>query len=76
MPFAAVMSPSLLLEDEHLAARGFFQPVEQPGLGPLPSVGPAFKMSATPLRQGPAPALGTDTDAVLSSLDGDGASDG
>jgi crotonobetainyl-CoA:carnitine CoA-transferase CaiB-like acyl-CoA transferase len=69
MPFAAVMSPSLLLEDEHLAAREFFPKFDQPGLGPLPSVGPAFKMSRTPLRHGRAPALGADTDAVLSALD-------
>ena len=66
MPFAPVMSPRLLQENEHLQERGFFQDVEQPALGSVRMTGAPFKMSETPLRQGPAPALGQDThDALL-----------
>jgi crotonobetainyl-CoA:carnitine CoA-transferase CaiB-like acyl-CoA transferase len=58
MPFAAVLDPQTLLENEHLAARGFFETVDQPGLGELRIAGGPFKLSATPLRYGVAPGLG------------------
>jgi len=74
IPFAPVMSPGLLLADEHLAERGFFQDVEQPGVGRGAMCGPPFKMSETPLRSGPAPALGEQTQEVLAEL-GYGAED-
>jgi crotonobetainyl-CoA:carnitine CoA-transferase CaiB-like acyl-CoA transferase len=68
VPFAAVLSPGMLMENEHLSERGFFREVEQPELGPTKIAGPVFKMSETPLRSGPAPALGRDTHDVLVEL--------
>ncbi len=68
MPFAAVMSPRLLVESEHMKERAFFQEVEQPELGPVQVTGAPFKMSETPLRQGPAPTLGEHTQDVLLEL--------
>ena len=68
MPFAPVMSPRLLQESEHLKERAFFQEVEQPEVGAVRMAGVPFKRSETPLRQGPAPALGQDTQDVLVEL--------
>ena len=58
----------MLLEDEHLTERAFFQEVEQQGVGQVQVAGPPFRMSETPLRVGPAPALGGDTQEVLAEL--------
>ena len=69
MPFAPVLDAQGLLENEHLQARGFFQPVEQPGLGTLRIPGHPFGMSETPaLPPGPAPGLGQHTGEVLRAL--------
>jgi crotonobetainyl-CoA:carnitine CoA-transferase CaiB-like acyl-CoA transferase len=68
IPFGPVMGPRLLLEDEHLKERAFFQEVEQPGVGQVLVAGAPFWMSETPLRVGPAPALGGDTQEVLAEL--------
>ncbi len=69
VPFAPVLGPKMLLENEHLKQRGFFQEVEQPGIGPTKVAGAPFKMSATPLREaGPAPALGEHTHDTLLDL--------
>ena len=65
VPFAAVMDPRMLLEDEHLKERRFFEKLAQPGVGDLPLAGGPFKMSGTPLRYGAAPALGQHTQEVL-----------
>jgi len=65
IPFAPVTDPAMLLENAHLRERGFFQEVEQPGVGTLPIAGGPFKMLGTPLRYGPAPALGEHTGESL-----------
>jgi crotonobetainyl-CoA:carnitine CoA-transferase CaiB-like acyl-CoA transferase len=65
VPFAAVLGPRTLLENAHLRERGFFKEIDQPGAGKLPVAGAVFRMSETPLRFEPAPALGQDTAAVL-----------
>jgi crotonobetainyl-CoA:carnitine CoA-transferase CaiB-like acyl-CoA transferase len=65
VPFAPVTDPAMLLENEHLKERRFFEPVEQPGVGEVPLPGGPFKMLGTPLRYGPAPALGEHTQEVL-----------
>jgi crotonobetainyl-CoA:carnitine CoA-transferase CaiB-like acyl-CoA transferase len=65
VPFAPVMHPAMLLENEHLKERRFFEPVDQPGIGELPLAGGPFKMQGTPLRYGPAPALGEHTAELL-----------
>ena len=68
MPFGPVLGPRLLLENGHLKERGFFTKVEQPELGALRLAGAPFRMSETPLRSGPAPALGEHTHDVLQEL--------
>jgi crotonobetainyl-CoA:carnitine CoA-transferase CaiB-like acyl-CoA transferase len=68
MPFAAVLDPQTLLENEHLRERGFFQETEHPGLGRVTVPGPVFRMSETPLQHGAAPQLGRHTQDVLLDL--------
>ncbi|MBI2914005.1 MAG: CoA transferase, partial [Chloroflexi bacterium] len=68
MPFAAVMDPKTLLENEHLKERDFFQGIDQPELGRVPVAAFPFKMSETPLRCGAAPLLGQHTQEVLLEL--------
>ncbi len=65
VPFAAVTNPAMLLANEHLKERAFFENVDQPGVGELPLAGGPFKMLNTPLRYGPAPSLGEHTQEVL-----------
>ncbi|MCH8195602.1 MAG: CoA transferase [Chloroflexi bacterium] len=58
-----------LAEDPHLEARDAFLAVEQPDLGPIRILGPAWRMSGsseTPRR--PAPLLGEDNRYVLGEL--------
>ena len=45
IPYAAVRAPEALLRDPHLAARGFFVPIEHPGLGAVPCPGAPFQAS-------------------------------
>jgi crotonobetainyl-CoA:carnitine CoA-transferase CaiB-like acyl-CoA transferase len=65
MPFAFVPSASDLLQDEHLAERGFFSTVEHAAAGSLVHAGPPFNMSVTPLETRAAPRLGDATATVL-----------
>lgn len=65
MPFAAVLDPRTLLENEHLRERAFFQEIDQPGAGKLPLPLNIFRMSETPLRFGPAPRLSEHTRDAL-----------
>ena len=67
MPFAAVLDPQTLLSNEHLRERDFLEKIEQPGVGSVPIPGGPFKMSATPLRYGPAPGLGADNSELLAA---------
>jgi crotonobetainyl-CoA:carnitine CoA-transferase CaiB-like acyl-CoA transferase len=68
IPFAAVLGPRTLLQNEHLKERRFFREIDQPELGRIPMAGSPFKMSETPLRQGPAPTLAQHTHDVLLEL--------
>jgi len=68
MPFAFVPTVRDLLEDEHLAARGFFQRIEHPEAGELPYPGPPFRMTETPPAIERAPTLGEHNEAVLGDL--------
>jgi crotonobetainyl-CoA:carnitine CoA-transferase CaiB-like acyl-CoA transferase len=63
MPFAYVPNAAQLLEDEHLAERGFFG---QAGKYRIP--GPPFRMSRTPLQSAQAPALGSANDEIVREL--------
>jgi crotonobetainyl-CoA:carnitine CoA-transferase CaiB-like acyl-CoA transferase len=66
MPFALVPTAEDLLEDKHLAERGFFVDIDHPQAGKLRHTGPPFRMSEAPFRSGPAPALGQDNESALS----------
>jgi len=57
------------LNDPHTLAREMVQWVTHPALGPLPTVGPVAKLSATPatVRAAP-PMLGEHTDDILREL--------
>ncbi len=68
MPFAHVPSVSDLLEDGHLAARSFFQPIEHPEAGELPYPGPSFRMTETPASITRAPLLGEHNEETLTAL--------
>jgi crotonobetainyl-CoA:carnitine CoA-transferase CaiB-like acyl-CoA transferase len=67
IPYAAVRAPEALLGDEHLAARGFFVPLEHPDLGAsLPFPGGPFRLGTEPWRVERPPRLGEHAKAVLS----------
>jgi crotonobetainyl-CoA:carnitine CoA-transferase CaiB-like acyl-CoA transferase len=69
LPFATVNTFESLMEDEHLAATGFWQTVEHPTEGKLRMPGIATKFSETPgsVRR-LAPNLGEHTEEVLREL--------
>ena len=62
VPAAAVVGASALVDDAHLAARGFWQESAGTKLPGLPW------QTTLPLRATPAPSLGADTDVVLADV--------
>ena len=66
IPIFPVHTLESLLEDEHLAATGFFTEVEHPIVGKIRNTAVPSEWSATvPANQQPAPALGEHTVEVL-----------
>ena len=58
-----------VVESDLVRARGMIVELDQPGVGPVKQVGAPVKLSRTPAdTNGPAPALGADTDDVLREL--------
>jgi crotonobetainyl-CoA:carnitine CoA-transferase CaiB-like acyl-CoA transferase len=54
-----------ILANPQLEARKFFQTVERPGTdGPLTTLGPFVRASATPLESNPAPRLGQHNEEI------------
>ncbi len=70
-PVVVVNDPELLLEDDHLRARGFWVRAGHPVAGELPYTGAPWRIDGGgwALRR-TAPLLGQDTDAVLQELAG------
>jgi benzylsuccinate CoA-transferase BbsE subunit len=65
LPYAAVRAPESLLADPHLAARGFFVPIEHPDLGiTVPYPGAPFVMGESRWHVARPPRIGEHTDAV------------
>jgi len=69
LPFAAVLDPKMLLENEHLRERQFFVDIDHPEAGRLTHTGAPFRMSETPMRVGRAPLLSEHTQEVLLDLE-------
>jgi crotonobetainyl-CoA:carnitine CoA-transferase CaiB-like acyl-CoA transferase len=75
LPAAPVLSPQQALDDPHVQAANFMQPVEYPGLpGPAPVSSTPVKLSKTPgsIRRR-APQLGEHTDEIMAELGYDAA---
>ena len=69
VPASAVLRPTDLYEDAHLAHRGFFVTLDHAEMGPTPYDGLATRFSATPGRlRKAAPCLGEDTAYVLAEI--------
>jgi crotonobetainyl-CoA:carnitine CoA-transferase CaiB-like acyl-CoA transferase len=68
-PAAPVLSPSGLLADEHLRARGYWVDLDRPMVGRHPHPGLPFRFSRTPgeMREA-APTLGRDNRRVLGGI--------
>ncbi|MEE9199205.1 MAG: CoA transferase, partial [Dehalococcoidia bacterium] len=58
VPSAKVMSARDLVEDPHLAQRGFFSTLDHPSTGPVVYPGPAFRNPGSPDHPTRAPLLG------------------
>jgi len=70
IPAGAVLKPQQALDDPHVRAMGFLQPMDYPGLpGPAPIARAPVGLSATPgsIRHR-APTLGEHTDAILAEV--------
>ncbi|MBI4637019.1 MAG: CoA transferase [Candidatus Rokubacteria bacterium] len=58
-----------LVDDPHLAARGFVEPVGHPVVGPRPYAGPPWQLLGVPTAEhAPAPCLGEHTERLLAGL--------
>ena len=69
LPHSLIFTPADIVADAHYAARGAIATLEHPVIGTLklPAIQPHFS-SGPPPEMTPAPALGADTEEVLSEL--------
>jgi crotonobetainyl-CoA:carnitine CoA-transferase CaiB-like acyl-CoA transferase len=69
VPCAPINDYGQVFTDRHLTERGYFWDAEHPELGPVRQLGSPMRLSATPVRRGPAgPVLGADTRTVLGEV--------
>jgi crotonobetainyl-CoA:carnitine CoA-transferase CaiB-like acyl-CoA transferase len=70
LPAAPVLKPQQALDDPHVKAMAFFQPVDYPGLPrPAPLAKTPVRLSETPAEiRNRAPTLGEHTDAILAEI--------
>ena len=69
VPCGPVLARETVHADPQVRANGFLAEVDQPGLGTVTMLGRLFRVGHGELESvGPAPALGSDTDAVLAEL--------
>jgi len=70
IPAGPVLKPQQVLDDPHVQAMNFFQPIDYPGLPkPAPVVRAAIQLSQTPgAIAHRSPTLGEHTDAILADL--------
>lgn len=70
VPAGPIYTPQMALDDPHVAAAGFLQPVDYGGSIQPPLIKAPLSMSATPADiHSPPPQLGEHTDEILASLD-------
>lgn len=69
IPHSLIFTPADIAVDEHYAARGAITEIEHPVIGKfrLPAIQPHFSKGPPPEMR-PAPALGADTEAVLTEI--------
>lgn len=68
LPWAVVRAPEALRDDVQLAGRGFFVPLDHPGLGrTLPFPGAPFRLGGLPWRVAAPPVLGADDGRVAAA---------
>lgn len=68
VPAAAVMTNQDLVEDPHLAERGFIVTLDQPAYGPRRFPGFPIHFDTATVELRPSPNLGADNDALLTDL--------
>ena len=68
LPFASVRNAHDVLESPQLNARGYFDDVEQPGIGRMRAPGAPFRLEAPKWRAAPAPLLGEHNAEVYGEL--------
>ncbi|MGI9596516.1 MAG: CaiB/BaiF CoA transferase family protein [Acidimicrobiales bacterium] len=67
VPGGPVLDTAELLQDPHLVERGFVKTIQHPEHGEVPMLGWAPRLSASEVELEVAPALGADTNQVLST---------
>ncbi len=69
VPAGQVLSPFALTKDPHLRARGFFETVQHPDMGPNTVTRPTWQLAGTPVHvRRPAPCFGQDNRHVFRDI--------
>lgn len=68
IPVMPINSIDALMDDEHLAAVGFFQDIDHPTEGKLRMPAPPLRFDGATERPAPAPKCGQDSEAILREL--------